>query len=152
MRLKEFMAYVVIHSEEDIKGSQNWMRNGLNPPNLNIVVLNGSIYSTLIRFREFLLPAWARWNTQMPTNHAACLKLYINHKAPLNLLQNAPVFQLRYGATALLPYVQAGCQCRDHWYQFFKHISNYAGIMFKAFSELVCLKLCWHNRLIPNYY
>ena len=69
--------------------------------------MHGSIYSTLIRFRKFSLPAWARWNSQTPANHTACLKLYINHKAPLNLFQNAPVFQLRYGATASLPYVQA---------------------------------------------
>ena len=107
MGLKELTVYAVIRSEEDIKASQNWMRNGFSPPNLNIVVLDGSIYSTLIRFRKFLLPAWARWNSQIPTNHTACLKLYINHKAPLNLFQNAPVFQLRYAATASLPYVQA---------------------------------------------
>ena len=105
--LKELTVYVLIRSKEDIEASQNWMRNGFNPPNLNIVVLYGSIYSTLIRFREFLLPVWARWNSQMPINHTACLKLYINHKAPLNLFQNAPVFQLRYGATASPPYVQA---------------------------------------------
>ena len=83
------------------------MRNGFSPPNLNIVVLNGSIYSTLIRFREFLIPAWGRWNSQIPMNHTACLKLYVNYKVPLDLFQNAPVFQLRYGTTATLPYVQA---------------------------------------------
>ena len=23
--------------------------------------------------------------------------------------------------------------------------------MLNAFSDLLCLKLCWHNRLVPNY-
>ena len=29
------------------------------------------------------------------------------------------------------------------------NISYYAGIMLNAFSELLCLKLCWHNWLVP---
>ena len=40
MGLKELTVYAVIRSEEDIKASQNWMRNGFSPPNLNIVVLD----------------------------------------------------------------------------------------------------------------
>ena len=27
----------------------------------------------------------------------------------------------------------------------------YAGIMLDAFSYLLCSKLCWHNRLVPNH-
>ena len=26
----------------------------------------------------------------------------------------------------------------------------YAGIMLNAFSDLLCSKLCWHNRLVPT--
>ena len=36
----------------------------------------------------------------------------------------------------------------DHLLQFFKNISYYAGIMLNAFSDLLCSKLCWHNRLV----
>ena len=30
------------------------------------------------------------------------------------------------------------------------NISYYAGIMLNAFSDLLCSKLCWHNRLVPS--
>ena len=40
----------------------------------------------------------------------------------------------------------------NHLLQFFKNISYYAGIMLNAFSDLLCSKLCWHNRLVPNYH
>ena len=39
----------------------------------------------------------------------------------------------------------------NHLLQFFKLFSYYAGIMLNAFSDLLCSKLCWHNRLIPSY-
>ena len=38
----------------------------------------------------------------------------------------------------------------NHLLQFFKNISYYAGIMLNAFSDLLCSKLCWHNRLVPT--
>ena len=113
MALKELTVHTVINSEEDIKGFQNWMINGFNPPNLNVIVLNRSIYSAMmndsvmIRLREFLLAAWPKWNVQVPTGHTACIRLYSNYKVPLSLFQNAPVFQLRYGETVTLPYVWA---------------------------------------------
>ena len=107
MALKELTVHTVIHSVEDIKEFQNWMMNGFNPPNLNVIVLKGSIYSAMIRLRDFLLAAWPKWNVQVPTGHTACLRLYSNYKVPLSLFQNAPVFQLRYGETVTLPYVRA---------------------------------------------
>ena len=106
MALRELTVHTVIY-DKDIKGFQNWMMNGFNPPNLNVTVLNGSIYSAVRRLREFLLDAWPNWNVQVPSGHTACLKLYISYKPPLNLFQNAPVFQLRYGETVSLPFVQA---------------------------------------------
>ena len=39
----------------------------------------------------------------------------------------------------------------NHLLQFFKNISYYAGIMLNAFSDLLCSKLCWHNRLVPSH-
>ena len=97
----------MISSEEDIKGFKNWMMNGFNPPNLNVIVLLGSIYSAVIMLREFLLAAWPTWNAQVPSGHIACLKLHISYKPPLNLFQNEQVFQLQYGETVTLPFVQA---------------------------------------------
>ena len=38
----------------------------------------------------------------------------------------------------------------NHLLQFFKLFSYYAGIMLNAFSDLLCSKLCWHNRLVPT--
>ena len=37
----------------------------------------------------------------------------------------------------------------NHLLQFSKLFSYYAGIMLNAFSDLLCSKLCWHNRLVP---
>ena len=107
MALKELTVHTIIDSEEDIKGFQIWMMNGFNPPILNVIVLNGNVYSAMIKLREFLLAAWPKWNVQAPTGHTACLRLYSNYKVPLSLFQNAPVFQLRYGETVTLPYVRA---------------------------------------------
>ena len=94
------------------------MTNGFIPRNLNIIVLNGSMDSTMIMFREFLLSAWPSWNSQIPAGHFACLRLYFSYKAPLNLFESVPVFQLRYGETATLPFVQPsnlGYQVTDRW-------------------------------------
>jgi len=89
---------------------ENWMSNGFIPPNLNFVL----DYSTTLRcsmligsLKNFLLDAWPIWNSQIPVGHIACLKLYIGYTAPLNLFQNAPVFQLQYGQPVSLPFVQA---------------------------------------------
>ena len=49
-----------------------------------------------------------------------------------------------YTMTVQLEYIK-------HLLQFFKNISYHsAGIMLNAFSDLLCSKLCWHNRLIPS--
>ena len=39
----------------------------------------------------------------------------------------------------------------NHLLQFVENISYYAGIMLNAFNDLLCLKLCWHNRLVPTH-
>ena len=84
---------------------EKWVANGFSPQNLNII-LDSSWYSAQIFYREFLLASWARWNSQIAVGHVACLKLYSTYKTPLNLFQNAPVFQLQFGKTATLPFVQ----------------------------------------------
>ena len=107
MALKELTVHTIIHSEKVIEGFQIWMMNGFNPPNLNVIVPNGNIYSPMITLRKFLLGTWPKWNVRVPTGHTACIRLYSNYKVPLSLFQNAPVFQLRYGETVTLPYVRA---------------------------------------------
>ena len=90
MALKELTVHTMIHSKEDIKG---WMMNCFNPPNLNVIVLNGSIYSAMIRLREYLMHNWPNWNVQIPTGHTACLRLYSNYKVLLSLFQNPQCFK-----------------------------------------------------------
>ena len=103
----------IIHRREDSEGSiEKWVANGFCPQNLNIV-LDSSWYSALGFYREFLLASWMRWNSQIPVGHVACLKLYSSYKTPLNLFHNAPVFQLQFGKTAGLPFVQPNCI--DEW-------------------------------------
>ena len=38
----------------------------------------------------------------------------------------------------------------NHLLQFFKNISNYAGIILIAFNELLNSNLCWHNAAGPQ--
>ena len=105
--LKELTVHTVIHSKKDIEAFENWMMNEFSPPNLNIIILNASMYSTIISFRELLMRAWPRWNSQIPAGRVACLRLYISYKAPLNFFRNMPMLQLRYGEAISLPFVQA---------------------------------------------
>lgn len=119
IKLKELTIHTLIPSNKYIEITEEW---SFDPPNLNIVILNGSMHSTLIKFREFLLSAWLRWNSQIPAGHAACLKLYINYTIPLNLFHNVPVFQLEYGETATLPFVQASSVgITDKWLLLTEH-------------------------------
>ena len=122
--LKELTIYAVIcsswgplakplHRKEDFKRSiEKWVTIGFSPQNLNII-LDSSWYSAQIFYREFLLASWTRWNSKIPVGHVACLKLYSSYKTPLNLFHNAPVFQLQFGKTATLPFVQPGSI--DEW-------------------------------------
>ena len=105
IKLKELTIRTVIRSMEDIEGTQDWVANGFTPLNLNIVVLDGSIYPAMTSCKEFLLSVWLEWNSKVPTGYVACLKLYTSYKTPLCLFQNAPLFQLHYGETITLPFV-----------------------------------------------
>ena len=105
--LKVLAIRTVIHFSEDTEALESWMINKFIPPNLNIIVLQGSELSAMVWFGRTLVRAWSRWNSQMPVDHVACLRLYASYKEPLNLFQNAPVFQLQYGKSAAFPFVQA---------------------------------------------
>jgi len=107
VRLEELTIHMKWLSEKDIILFENWMLNGFIPPNLNIIVFNYSTRFIPGELRKFLLDTWPRWNSQIPAGHITCLKFHIGYTAPLNLFQNAPVFQLRYGQQVALPFLQA---------------------------------------------
>ena len=104
--LKELTICTVIQSKKDIRTFKDWKMNEFIPPNLNVIVLTGSMYSTLRTFRKYLVAAWPVWNSEIPAGRVACFRLYISYKVPLNLFQNAPDFQLQYGETATPPFVK----------------------------------------------
>ena len=53
-----------------------------------------------------LLQKWQHWNSKVPANHNAWLKIYSRFKTPLNLSPILPAFQLQFGQAAVLPLVQ----------------------------------------------
>ena len=121
--LKELTVCTVIRSKEGIEVFKDWMMNGFNPPKLNIILRSSSmdVDVALRTFREVLVPAWSTWNSQIPAGHVVCLKVYINYKVPLNLFQNAPAFQLRYGEQLTLPVVHVGPVGTNKWLQLTDH-------------------------------
>ena len=143
--LKGLTVHTVIRSEKDIHGFQNWMMNGFKPPNLNIIVLNGSMYPAMIMLREFLLAAWPKWNVRIPTGHTACLKLYISYKPPLNLFQNTPVFQLRYGETVTLPFVLTNNLVIYHCFVLTDH--NDSGKMIHKAKLYSWISFSWYHHI-----
>ena len=64
----------MLHNKKDYN-LENWATGGFSLPNLNIT-LDNSWYSAQAWYVGLLLTAWARWNSQIPAGHVACLKLY----------------------------------------------------------------------------
>jgi len=79
-----------------------WVSIGFRPPSLNIVFTSNQLPST-----DELVQRWQLWNTKLPIDHTACLKLYVRFKIPLNISLTLPAFQLEFSPTAVLPFVQA---------------------------------------------
>ena len=96
-----------------MKVSETWVRNGFIPPNLNFVVLDGSL--DVSHFNKYLRLAWPGWNLRIPAGHYACLKLYISYTVPLYLFQNAPVHQFQYGEAVTCPFVHASIVGIGKW-------------------------------------
>ena len=106
--LKVLTIRTVIHSRDD-------RMNESIPLSLNIL-LQGSQGSMSLTVMSFWKIYWPKWNSQMPVDHVACLRLYASYKEPLNLFQNAPVFQLQYGKSVALPFVRApSVEITDQW-------------------------------------
>jgi len=114
VKLEELTIHMKTLFKKDFEVFENWTTNGFIPPNLNIVLsFSCFIWNEL---RDFLFYAWPKWNSQIPAGHIAYLKLYIDYKVPLNLFQNAPVFQLQYGQPVTLPFVHVNnIGVNDEW-------------------------------------
>ena len=87
-----------------MKDLQNWMLQGFNPAQLTILLY---IPVQQLMLKNDLLHSWPQWNSQVPANHKACLRIYHYLKAPLDLYCALPVFELHYGSTATLPFMKA---------------------------------------------
>ena len=92
--------------------SKIWMKKGFTPLKLNLVSKNGGF-----RDVDFWVSTWYKWNSWVPAGHIACLKVYTGYKAPLNLFNNVPEFQLQYGeGAATLPFVQlSNVEINEKW-------------------------------------
>ena len=119
LSLKIALKELTVHTDIfTLKDAEAWMMNEFSPSNLNIIAYNGSLYLKQVRFKRDLMRTWPTWNSQIPAGHTACLRLYIGYKAPLNLFQNMPVLQLRYGEAVTPPFVQASSAgIADNWLQ-----------------------------------
>ena len=100
---------LTIHTERGTEVvSKIWMKKGFTPPKLNLVSKDFDM--------DFWVSTWYKWNSRIPAGHIACLKVYTGYKAPLNLFNNAPEFQLQYGEAATLPFVQlSNVEINEKW-------------------------------------
>ncbi|XP_065885841.1 uncharacterized protein [Dysidea avara] len=80
-----------------------WVDMGFRPANLNIVLTK----NRMLELQQGLVQNWQQWNSKVPENHTANFKLYGHYSIPLNLYPVVPIFQLQFGQTAVLPFVQA---------------------------------------------
>lgn len=104
VKLKELKICLEISIRLQMKDLQNWINQGFNPPTLTVLL---HVPLQQLMLKNDLLHSWAQWNSQVPAGHAACLRIYHNLKAPLNLFHALPMFQLQYGSNATLPFVKA---------------------------------------------
>ena len=79
-----------------------WLDMTFRPANLNILIDNYDKVHEL----EGVVQNWQLWNSKVPPDHFANLKIYGCFKAPLSLYSIVPIFQLQFGHTAVLPFVQ----------------------------------------------
>jgi len=77
-----------------------WVGVEFRPPNLNTVFFDQLDEQEI----QYLAQNWQLWNPKAPN---ANFKLYRRFKVPLNVSQIVPLFQLQFGQTAVLPFVQA---------------------------------------------
>ena len=76
-------------------------------------------------------------------NLAVLLEYIHLHRKNFNVFLHTTVAQIIIIMNVLLEYIDLQSYFRSS-------TTYYAGIMLDAFSYLLCSKLSWHNRLVPN--
>ena len=126
LNLKIPLKELTIHTERGTEAvSKIWMKKGFTPPKLNLISKSFDVY--------FWVSTWYKWNSWIPVGHIACLKVYTGYKAPLNLFNNAPEFQLQYGEGATLPFVQlSNVEINEKWLLMLTDHDDGSKIVWKA--------------------
>ena len=100
--LKELTLYVCERCELFVASVNEWVNMKFRPPQFNVVFIGNQLPRI-----HGLIENWQLWNSKVPASHVACLKFYTRFKIPLNIYPILPAFQLHFGQSAVLPFVQA---------------------------------------------
>jgi len=104
-RKKDELQYVAQFSESVDVWFQYWISNGFIPQSLNVVL--GYAERLYPAFYDNVLERWIISKPKLLPELTGHFKLYTNTKASMNLFSVAPEFQLEFGETACLPYVNS---------------------------------------------
>ena len=163
LKLQELSFYVRVHLNPVmyLQLLKDWAGVKFRPSKLNII----TVYH--MPMVKKLIENWQQWNSKVPAGHTAWLKIYSRCKTPLNLYSVPPVFQLHFGQTVVLPFVQAkhcGIQgldylqltdcCRDSKIVYMaKALLDYFPQFYNTVNNINCVThfdVAQHNRLLPN--
>ena len=76
-----------------------WAIKGFLPQTLNFVMGQNIPLTTFVKH-------WQHLNPHSPTGHTDCLKVFSNLKVPMDLYPPLPDFQLQFGESCTLPFVE----------------------------------------------
>ena len=86
----------------------NWMLLGFMPQNVNLFTAMTHHFMDLTEWRNLLLAAWYKSQSDFPPGRIGHFKWYINHKVPMNLYPLLlPILQFEFGQGACPPFVHA---------------------------------------------
>ena len=106
--LKELTLYSGLTFESFVVWVNEWVGMGFRPGNLNIMcATNVQPAAGCQSDIQALVQNWQECNSEVPDGHSANFKLYGRLKVPLNVYPIVPIFQLQFGQTAVLPFVEA---------------------------------------------
>ena len=103
-RLKELTVHAASSQLKwGIVWPHKWVTDKFVPQNLNIII---EVSKYIVASK--LMEAWPLWNSFIPVDRIAELRLYScrGFKVPLNLYNALPMFQLHFSQTAMLPFVK----------------------------------------------
>ena len=166
LKLQELSLYVRVHVKPVMYFQllKDWAAVEFRPSKLNIIF---TVYH-MPRVKD-LIENWQQWNSKVPAGHTAWLKIYPRYKIPLNLSPVPPAFQLHFGQTTVLPFIQTkqcGIQgldylqltdyCRDGGKIVYmaETLSDYCPQFYNTVTSLHCLThfhVAKYNSLLPNH-